>query len=43
MFLTRIEDAYIGARYLPRRYEEVEVRRLLKFVREVFKPAVERI
>ena len=43
LYLTKIEDAYIGARYLPRRYEEEEVRSLLNFVREVFKPLVEAI
>lgn len=36
LYLTKIEDAYIGARYLPRRYEEIEVK-------EVFKIVVERI
>lgn len=41
LYLTKIEDAYIGARYLPRRYEEGEVRSMLKFVREVFKPLVD--
>ena len=41
LYLTRIEDAYIGARYLPRRYEESEVRGMLRFVKEVFKGAVE--
>jgi len=41
VYLTKIEDAYIGARYLPRRYEESEVRSMLKFVKEVFKDLVE--
>ena len=41
LYLTKIEDAHIGARYLPRRYEESEVRSMLKFVREVFKPLVD--
>ena len=41
LYLTKIEDAYIGARYLPRRYEESEVRGMLRFVKEVFKGAVE--
>ena len=36
LYLTKIEDAYIGARYLPRRYEEAEVRQLLRFVEEEF-------
>mgnify|MGYP000701639118 CR=1 FL=1 len=43
IMLTKIEDAYIGARYLPRRYEEVEVRVMLRFVKEVFRRLVERI
>ena len=43
LYLTKIEDAYIGARYLPRRYEESEVRGMLRFVKEVFKGAVEGI
>ena len=42
MFLTRIEDAYIVARYLPRRYERKEVEELLKFA-ERFKEVVENI
>lgn len=37
MYLTKIEDAYIGARYLPRRYEKNEVKTMLDFVKEVFK------
>lgn len=43
VLLTKLEDAYVGARYLPRRYEEVEVRALLKYVKEVFKPTIDRI
>ncbi|MEN2975314.1 MAG: HEPN domain-containing protein [Candidatus Caldarchaeales archaeon] len=43
LYLTKIEDTYIGARYLPRRYEESEVKDMLKFVKEVFKAVVERI
>ncbi|MEM3659395.1 MAG: HEPN domain-containing protein [Thermoproteota archaeon] len=41
LLLTKLEDAYIGARYLPRRYEEVEVKALLRFVKEVFKPIID--
>jgi predicted nucleotidyltransferase len=37
VYLTKIEDAYIGARYLPRRYEKNEVKTMLDFVKEVFK------
>jgi len=43
IFLTKIEDAYIGARYLPRRYEEVEVKEMLRYVKEVFKPALDKV
>ena len=43
VFLTKIEDVYIGARYLPRRYEEVEVKSMLRFAKEVFKVLVESI
>ena len=43
LFLTKIEDAYIGARYLPRRYLREEVEEMIRFVKEVFKPVVERI
>ena len=39
MFLTRIEDAYIVAKYLPRRYERKEVEELLKFA-ERFKEVI---
>jgi len=31
MFLTRLEDVYIAARYLPRKYEKKKVEELLKF------------
>lgn len=37
MYLTKIEDAYIGAKYLPRRYEKNEVKTMLDFVKEAFK------
>ena len=43
IYLTKIEDTYIGARYLPRRYEKVEVEEMLRFTREVFKPAIDKI
>ena len=42
MYLTRIEDAYIGARYLPRKYEEKEVEQLIKFV-ERFRGLIENV
>ena len=41
LLLTKIEDAYIGARYLPRRYGRLEVAAMLKFVDEVVRPVVE--
>jgi len=41
IMLTKLEDAYVGSRYLPRRYGEREVRLAMRFVREVFRPAVE--
>ena len=43
IYLTKIEDAYIGARYLPRRYEEIEVKEMLRFTKEVFKHAINEI
>jgi HEPN domain-containing protein len=43
LYLTKIEDAYVGARYLPRPYEESEVKDMLKFASEVFKKIVEKI
>jgi uncharacterized protein (UPF0305 family) len=39
--LTKIEDAYIGSRYLPRRYERAEVEAMLRFVEERFRSVVE--
>jgi hypothetical protein len=43
LLLTKLEDAYIGARHLPRKYRELEVEAMLRFVMEVFKPVVERV
>ena len=43
LMLTKIEDAYIGSRYLPRRYSKIEVEAMLRYVTEVVKPLVERI
>ena len=42
MYLTKIEDAYIGSRYLPRIYERREVEELLRFAR-VFKEVVDSV
>jgi HEPN domain-containing protein len=41
IMITKLEDAYIGARYLPRRYSEREAHILYKFVTEVFRKIVE--
>lgn len=41
--LTKIEDAYIGSRYLPRRYERAEVEAMLKFIKEKFRPIIDGI
>jgi len=41
VMLTKIEDAYIGSRYLPRRYEREEVEAMLRYVSEKFKPVVD--
>jgi len=43
LLLTKLEDAYIGARYHPRRYAGSEVAAMLRFVEEVFKPIVGRV
>jgi len=40
VMLTKIEDAYIGARYLPRRYLREEVEAMLSFVEKVFENVV---
>ena len=42
MYLTKIEDAYIGSRYLPRIYERREVEELLRFAK-VFKEVVDSV
>jgi HEPN domain-containing protein len=41
VYIGMLEDVYIASRYLPREYEEAEARELLRFVKEVFRPAVE--
>ena len=41
VMLTKIEEAYIGSRYLPRRYERAEVEAMLRFVEERFRSVVE--
>lgn len=41
IILTKIEDAYIGSRYLPRRYSRREVEDMLKFVKNKFRRVIE--
>ena len=41
LYVTKLEDAYIASRYLPREYEEREVGDAYRFVVEVFMRAVE--
>jgi HEPN domain-containing protein len=41
VMLTKIEDAYIGSRYLPRRYEKEEVEAMVKYIKEKFKPIID--
>lgn len=42
-YIARLEEAYITSRYLPIEYEISEVRDIMIFVLEVFKPVVEAI
>lgn len=43
LYVTKLEDAYIVSRYLPRMYTKEEAKALSKFVGSVFKPIVENI
>lgn len=43
LMLTKLEDAYIGSPYLPRRYNQTELRAMLRYVKEVLKPLVDGI
>jgi HEPN domain-containing protein len=43
IMLTKIEDAYIGSRYLPRRYGKEEVEAMLKYVKEKFRPTIDEL
>jgi HEPN domain-containing protein len=43
IMLTKIEDAYMGSRYLPQRYEKEEVEAMLKYVKEKFKPVIDEL
>lgn len=40
LYITKLEDAYVMSRYIPRRYEKEEVLALHRFVKEVFKEVV---
>lgn len=42
-YIARLEEAYIASRYLPIEYGEAEVRDLIRFILEVFKPIVEQV
>lgn len=41
VMLTKIEDAHIGSRCLPRRYEREEVEAMLKYIKGKFKPVID--
>lgn len=41
--ITKIEDSYIGSRYLSRRYEKEEVEAMLKYVKEIFEVFINEI
>jgi HEPN domain-containing protein len=41
IYISKIEDAYIGSRYLARRYSAVEVNEMLRFVKEVLRDVIE--
>jgi len=43
LFVTKLEDAYIVSRYLPRRYDETEVSSVMRFIKGVLKPIVDRV
>ncbi|MCS7139837.1 MAG: HEPN domain-containing protein [Candidatus Nezhaarchaeota archaeon] len=43
VIVTKIEDAYIGSRYLPRRYEKEEVEAMLKYAKEVFEVVLDEL
>jgi len=43
LYVTKLEDAHIVSRYLPRRYTEEEVVALYRFVRGVFSKVVSEV
>jgi len=43
LYITKLEDAYIVSRYIARVYEKEEAETLIRFVKEVFKPFVEKL
>jgi len=43
VMLTKLEDAYIGSRCLPRRYVKEEVEAVLKYIKEKFRPVIDEL
>ena len=43
LYVTKLEDAYIVSRYLPRKYTEDEVLALQRFVKGVFSKVVSKV
>lgn len=43
VMITKLEDAYISSRCIPRRYEKLEVEEMLRFAKEVFFSVLERV
>lgn len=41
LYVTKLEDAYLASRYIPREYDKEEVAPTLTFVKEVFDPIVQ--
>ncbi|MGC9174960.1 MAG: HEPN domain-containing protein [Thermoprotei archaeon] len=41
LYVTKLEDAYVASRYIPREYDREEVGPTLRFVKEVFDPVVQ--
>lgn len=42
-YIARLEEAYIASRYLPIEYEILEIKDIMRFVLEVFRPLVEAV
>ncbi len=43
LMITKIEEAYISSRYIPRRYEKLEVEEMLNFAKEVLFDVLRRV